>query len=489
MYASQVWSLFQEDEGRHVKDLKFTIVYDEYKSIEVLDSDEDVHADQLESNAERARRKRTSLDLGDLFENRALVPNGEPEPIHAVLLLGNAGCGKTSVTKRVAYDWALGKWGTRFSAVYVLPVRELNEVAPRSEFCRDISSIEDAIVELYFSCRDKEKHEALLSQIVDDLRRDTTLLIMDGLDEANKKAKSLLDQALEANCHVLLSSRPYNMLENRSKVQIEMECIGLSQPQLEDFVTSELPASQGKRLLTHLDANPIIHEFARVPITANILCFLWNERQSGHIDEGFETSLASLYHKMTKFVFRRFCRKFGLNVDRDSVFSALGCIALSALERGKIKISEDLIAERGSSPELDEALRHVGFLLLKLEGMYYQFAHLSFQEYFGGIRLAEDLFKDGTVEQGHALDFVAANKFVEKYETTLSFMVEEVCARQGWHGFNVLMSIANKGACREDRSILLKLKLLDAAVSSKTMGTDAAAWFGRSGLEITIKRR
>ena len=464
--------MFREDEGRHVKDLKFTVVHDENKIIGPVDPDEDIDHDQLISNAERARKKRTPVDLEDLFEDRALEPNGEAQPVRRLLLFGNAGSGKTSLTKKLAHDWALEAWGACFCVVYVLPMRDLNEMESTGEFCRNVRSVADAILELCFPCREEEEYDALIWQIIDDLRRDSTLLIMDGLDEGNAKGNTFLDRALETKCHVLLSSRPYNMRENRKKVQVEIECVGLSQSQLEAFVRSELPPPHGEDLLRHLFANPIIQEFARVPITANILCFLWNERQSGRIDEVFETNLASLYRRMTNFVFRRFCRKFELTVDRDSVFSALGCIALKALERGKIQISEDLVAEHGSSPALDEALKHVGFLLLKLEGMYYQFAHLSFQEYFGGTRLAEDLFKDGSVEQRHAMHFVAANKFVEKYENTISFMVEAVCAQHRRDGFDVLMSMANDGDSEETRSILFKLKVVDAAISSNITGGD-----------------
>ena len=52
-----------------------------------------------------------------------------------VHLVGNPGCGKTYIAKKIAHSWALGSWGAQFDAVYLSPVWSLN----KSEFDRSDS--------------------------------------------------------------------------------------------------------------------------------------------------------------------------------------------------------------------------------------------------------------------------------------------------------------------------------------------------------------
>ena len=74
--------------------------------------------DQLIESYESIYATKKNIALGDIPELF--------KKTRKVLLLGRAGIGKTTVCKKLAHMWAKGEWGKEFEAVYVLPIRVMN---------------------------------------------------------------------------------------------------------------------------------------------------------------------------------------------------------------------------------------------------------------------------------------------------------------------------------------------------------------------------
>ncbi len=123
-----------------------------------------------------------TLKVEELFD-----PN-KPEKI---LLIGQAGTGKSTLCQKIAHDWASGRlWNDRFEVVYWLPLRELNsKKLPLDDLTLFLAT---ALSHLIF------KEDLGIEQIVNLIRKNQkSLIILDGYDEAVPHLKKIIDRLLQ----------------------------------------------------------------------------------------------------------------------------------------------------------------------------------------------------------------------------------------------------------------------------------------------------
>ena len=289
---------FLNEKRRKVEDFQFHVVYDEEADVQKFDR---IEENEIEENLKRTKKERKSIELVELFDDRSLKSGSPPEKVKRILLYGNPGTGKTSIGKKIGSEWANDRWGSKFHAVYVLPMRQLDKSSfKRSSDIRERPTIECAIAKFCFpKKRSDEQFETLSKYIEDDLDSESTLVVMDGLDESDDVGKQMLRQVVAKTCNLLLLTRPYNLNEVRDCAQFEVECLGLSETQLEQYVEKEIGTEDAASLQAYLHGNPNVHRFARVPVTANILCSLWKERRINQNEAEFDMSDFALYESMT----------------------------------------------------------------------------------------------------------------------------------------------------------------------------------------------
>jgi hypothetical protein len=179
--------------SKEVDTLQFTL-----KLIEPVDKQAEHEAPKDDVTAHHARSKwqKTTIAPEDLFKSRSTKPGEAVREINKVLVVGNAGMGKTTLSKQLAYRWAKGEWGTEFEAVYVLPVRNLSKSYYDNAGYRREATLATAIVNLCFTPPTAEEdYKGLLKYVDKELKKPTTLVILDGLDERAGACESLIGQA------------------------------------------------------------------------------------------------------------------------------------------------------------------------------------------------------------------------------------------------------------------------------------------------------
>ena len=429
--------MFEEESPKHVKDMKHHVVISEdiieepgFKSTEGAEEvtrrvDEregkssESGEDQVKEHYEKTRITKP-IALDDLFKRRSLKPGDRESEVRRVLLYGNPGSGKTCITKVVAHKWALGEMAQEFETVYVVPVRVLNGTDHKG---RQWTSLEAVISQICYSERDNEFDcKDLIAQIQDELDCPSTLLMLDGLDEANDHSKEIISKIWGCTCKILLLSRPYNLRNIEMRADIQVECLGFDDQQLQDYIKSKLSEDEAPRLIRSLKNTTAMWEMAHIPVTAHILCSLSKEHGTAIEEEKKRASMFQIYNDMTNYVWKRFEKKpAARNVQKAELFKDLEKIAFESLRKGRILIHERFVMQHATSKNAARTFKESGLLLLVLEGKEYQFLHLTCQEYFAGRYIARMLKQKESDEKTRVLDFIRGGKYDEKHKLTLTF--------------------------------------------------------------------
>ena len=125
------------------------------------------------------------VELRDIFDNDL----GSDENPRLILIEGSPGMGKTTLSLKLAYDWAKGKMPTKFP-----PVQQVLLIK-----CRDMkSNILEAITEQLFPLDEDSLNKKLRTFITEQPEK--TLLVVDGLDETPEAATEHVTNLLTGKC-------------------------------------------------------------------------------------------------------------------------------------------------------------------------------------------------------------------------------------------------------------------------------------------------
>jgi HEAT repeat protein len=416
--------------------------------------------DQIATHQERMQLVKTPIKLENLFKARSTQEGGPVQEVRKVLLVGNPGTGKTTVSRQLAYLWANGQGDEIFQNVYVIPVRALQQTEYDGRSLRRASNLATAIANLCFgNIVNDEDYNRLRLRINASLKSPNTLVVLDGLDERLGCSETLIEEAQEGNHKLLMLSRPYGLEDLRKGIDLEVEHAGFNQAQVENYVQKYFAAnnsnkdSNGKDLLKFLKQYPSLDNISHVPVNLCILCSLWKQ-DSGELEK-VKGSLTKLYEGLTKYLWERYaakCNEKGpssnklQNKHKKDLFDTLGEIALYGLEKGEILISYRTMDKVLEGVEENELMLDMlkGSGLLEKVGMEYQFPHLTFQEYFASKALAKLVVSEKPIEQAKAKEFLGAHKYQSQYKVVLAFLAGEISQSQGESGLAKLLRMLNE---------------------------------------------
>ena len=252
-------------------------------------------------SAQRGREdktvKRTSLAYGDLFKGES-----GKERVRKVLVEGDAGIGKTTLTISLSEDWAHGELFQEFELLLLLSLRQ-KEVA-------SAGSLRELLKLFHPSPSVCES----VASYLEDEEAEKVLVIADGWDElgeSERREGSFLYQLLFKIfpfMSVVVTSRPSASapLHNLPCIDRFVEVSGFRKDDIKEYIQSEFSGDQEKarHLLEQIEHNPLIESTCSVPLNCAIVCHLWHT-----LEEALPSTMTQLYTKLILYVVCRNLRK------------------------------------------------------------------------------------------------------------------------------------------------------------------------------------
>ncbi|XDG03782.1 hypothetical protein ABKA04_003397 [Annulohypoxylon sp. FPYF3050] len=212
------------------------------------------------------------VELPTLFSPRKRQDGSTIKP-RRILIRGNAGIGKTTLCKKIVYDFTRNSmWEDLFDRVIWIPLRRLKN-STSSKGLYEIFS------DIYFGERDGRHHaEVLYDALKDDRYRSKTLFLLDGLDEVSELFKTTLLIELLNKPNVVITTRPHVTLPREiDGVDVEFETIGFYPGQVNEYLEKvvEVPTRVAE-IQSFLQQHWLLQSLVRIPVQLDALCLTWS---------------------------------------------------------------------------------------------------------------------------------------------------------------------------------------------------------------------
>ena len=250
---------------------------------------EDVYTELTVVKREKSRWKKTDkiVDPSDMFDKEESIPR-------IILIEGSPGTGKTTLSLKLAYDWAMGQMPDKFPEVeLVLLIKcrnmkdNIQESAKTQLLPWDKGELRNDLGSFFHSAPDK------------------IMLIVDGVDEISEENEShvfdLLKRGCLRDCYVLLTSRQEKGMEVRKYCDKLLEIKGYSDESINSYISKyfgsniDLAKKLQKKVKRKTENN--LRTLGTNPLNTLLLCVVFEDN-----DGNLPTTVTELYQNIVECI-------------------------------------------------------------------------------------------------------------------------------------------------------------------------------------------
>ena len=314
-----------------------------------------------------------------------------------ILIKGNPGIGKTTLGKKVGWDWAKGVFNM-FSMVFFIFLKFVNPG----------ETIENIILkqnpELEGLGVSAEKLRGILSRF-----SGRCLLILDGLDEhglrKNEDVLRIIKNQKYIDCGIIVSSRPHITREIQINFSTVVGVNGFTREQAYKFVSNFFTEESKIKQIMEFepsDSDLVLSSIQQCPILLSFFCFLVAEQEIDLSDK----KISDIYIRLVKCLYKKFTIRKGVEFEKKGLFfiyKSVGKLALQTLISNNPLLQRREVLSLVGDFAFDYGL-FAGHEDIRLLGdpaadIYVTYPHRSLEEFFGSIGFIQALCGGKTIDE------------------------------------------------------------------------------------------
>ena len=363
-------------------------------------------------------------DYADIFKGDKHHPNPK-----RLLVYGRPGIGKTTFSKKTAFDWAKQRNGIlkKFDVVLLIKLRDVCDLKDIHDVLRASKLLaSDEVVPV------DEVYDYILHN------QEKVLLILDGYDEyfctgEQSPVRNIWEGTLLRDCHVIMTTRQEKADEVRFPSHVQFEINGFkSNDQVKAFASKILRDEEDvEEFLSSLHKKHL-KGMAEIPLLLLMLCLVWKESHP----RGLPKSRADIYTNFLQTLLNHSIEKhgnakqFGKIDEHKEELCILGKVAFDALLQDCVSFP---FSKRPDGILITKLIEVGLFHVLKVSSLnpeqVVHFIHKSVQEFLGALYLTEEMLKEeSTALLSHVGSFEKIVKMIEVLKFACELSADAACA-------------------------------------------------------------
>ena len=346
------------------------------------------------------KRKTKAPNTGESKTKKTRLKN-KKVPGKRILVKGNPGNGKTTLSRKMAWDWAMGLL-KKFAIVFLISLKLM----------RPGEAIENVIIKQTPPLEAADVTAKSLKRFLGNFGN-SCLLILDGYDECSIDSKSennTITKIIKMHnlfyCNILLTSRPHITADLEPNFQVVARLVGFSKSHAQSFACKLLEdKKKRKTALKFASDHFIIDDTVHTcPMILLFTCILMRNDELSDV-RGRKVAPGEVYFRLMRCIYRKYVVRKGIRFNSEQFEETLkkvGKIALETLLSGNYFYDKSVIEQ-----ELGEDAFEYGFLsghedyrLVSDEtaDVILWFHHTTIQEFLGAIGFLQMLSNGENIE-------------------------------------------------------------------------------------------